>query len=48
MSVTARSKRSIAPNEGFTEQLIELSDAVHGKTNSKANSNNMARETRAI
>lgn len=28
-----RSKRSIAPNEGFTEQLIELSDSIHSKPN---------------
>jgi hypothetical protein len=27
---TIRQKRSIAPNEGFTEQLIELNDSVHG------------------
>ena len=29
---TIREKRSIAPNEGFVEQLVELNDVVHGIT----------------
>jgi hypothetical protein len=32
---TIREKRSIAPNEGFVEQLIELNDAVHGFASSQ-------------
>ena len=36
-----RSKRFIGPNEGFTEQLIELNDSVHNKKHDIVNCRNV-------